>query len=86
MANRLRLPRDLVDEVTAELQAARTKAARDEVRVRALETLLETVRGVSRELGRPATAVDLLTVADPRELTRRHRLLTALRQGADKPS
>jgi hypothetical protein len=86
MANRLRMPRDLADEVADELRTARTRAARDEVRVRTLETLLETVRRVSRELGRPATPLDLLTVSDVRELTRRHRLLTALRQGGDKPS
>jgi hypothetical protein len=86
MANRLHLPRDLSEEVTAELRTARTQAARDEVRVRALETLLETVRSVSRELGRPATPVDLLTVADSRELTRRHRLLAALRQRPDTAS
>jgi hypothetical protein len=79
MANRLRLPRDLADEVSAELRAARTQAARDEVRVRSLETLLDTVHGVTRELGRPATPLDLLTVSDPRELTRRRRLLAALR-------
>lgn len=83
MAKRLRLPRDLSEEVAAELRAARTQAAHDEVRVRALETLLETVRAVSQELGRPATTLDLLAADDPRELTRRHRLLAALRQPLD---
>jgi hypothetical protein len=86
MAKRLRLPRDLSEEVTAELRAARTQAARDEVRVRALESLLDTVRSVSQELGRPVTTPDLLAGADPRELTRRHRLLAALRQPADTAS
>jgi hypothetical protein len=83
MANRLPLPRDLSEEVAGELRTARTRAARDEVRVRALETLLETVRCVSHELGRPATPLDLLSVTDARELTRRHRLLAALRQRPD---
>jgi hypothetical protein len=75
-----RPPRDLVDEIDAELLAARRKAVWDDARVRALEELLETTRRVARELSRPATLTDLLATApDPAERHRRRRLLQALR-------
>jgi hypothetical protein len=73
--------RDLIDEIDAELVAARRRGAWNDTRVRALEELLETTRRVIQELGRPATLADLLTTAPTAaEQHRRRRLLRALRR------
>lgn len=80
--HRLALPRDLTDEITAELIHARIRVARSASRVSALENLLEVVWTVERDLGRPVTLVDLVASADPPERARRMRLVRALRPSA----
>jgi hypothetical protein len=85
MARELPLPRDLADEIAAELRSARRRAAFDGVRVGSLEALLEVVRRVSGGLRRPATPGDVLADApDAVERDRRRRLLLALRERADR--
>ena len=74
-SHRLPLPRDLTDEITAELIHARIRVARSASRVTALESLLDVVWRLERELGRPVTMLDLLATDDPDE--RRRRLLLA---------
>jgi hypothetical protein len=74
------LPPDLSREIAGELAAARRSLAHDETRVRALESLLELVRALSRRLHREATLDDVLTTAQsPAEQAERRRLLAALR-------
>jgi hypothetical protein len=74
-----RVPRDLVTEIDAELVEARARKAWDDVRVRALEELLETVRDVGRELDRTVTLNDLIATAPTAvERNRRERLLHVL--------
>jgi hypothetical protein len=75
----LPLPRELADEVAAELLAARRSLVRDEARVEALEALLDLVWTLSRELGRPATLVDVLAPSKPIEREHRRRLVHLLR-------
>lgn len=77
--HRFSLPRDLTGEITAELIYARIRVARSESRVAALESLLDLVWLLEKELGRPVTLLDLLSGADPAEQTRRLRLVRALR-------
>jgi hypothetical protein len=72
------LPPNLIDEIDTELVAARRRAVWDDARVRALEELLETARGVSLELGRPATLADLLGTAPTRAERQRRRSLVQL--------
>jgi len=77
--SRISLPRDLSGEITAELIQARIRVARSESRVTALESLLDLVWRLERELRRPVTLVDLLSGADPAEQERRLGLARALR-------
>jgi hypothetical protein len=69
------LPRDLTEEITAELINARIRVARSASRVTALESLLDIVWRLEHELRRPVTLLDLLSTDDPDE--RRRRLLLA---------
>jgi hypothetical protein len=78
-AHRVALPRDLTGEVTAELIQARIKVARSASRVSDLESLLEIVWVLERELRRPVTLLDLLSELDPAERARRMGLVRALR-------
>jgi hypothetical protein len=73
------LPRDLSEEITAELIHARIRVARSASRVAALESLLDIVWLLEHELRRPVTLLDLLSGADPAEQARRTRLVRALR-------
>jgi hypothetical protein len=59
----------------------RIRVARSASRVAALESLLDLVWQLERELRRPVTFLDLLSDAtDPVERARRTRLVRALRQ------
>ena len=78
--HRLSLPRDLSGEITGELILARIRVARSESRVAALESLLETVSLLERQLRRPVTVLDLLSSGDPAERARRLRLARSLRE------
>lgn len=73
------LPRDLADEISAELLVARRSLVRDTTRVEALEVLLDIVSTLSRRLGRPATLPDVLGATEPMERERRRRLIHVLR-------
>jgi hypothetical protein len=74
------LPRDLTDEITAELIHARIQVARSAMRVAALESLLDIVWVLERELLRPPTLLDLLSTNDPDERRRRLLLARSLRR------
>jgi hypothetical protein len=75
-----RFPRDLVDEIDAELVAARRVLTWDGARVRALEELLATARSVALDLGRGVEPADLVAAAPTEaERTRRQRLMRTLR-------
>ena len=76
---RLRLPRDLTEEITAELIRARIRVERSASRVTALESLLDVVWLLEHELGRTPTLLDLLSTDDPDERRRRLRLARSLR-------
>jgi hypothetical protein len=74
------LPRSLLEEIDAELVAARRRLTFEDARVGALESLLETSRVVTRELGRPPGLPDLLATApSAAERHQRRRLLHVLR-------
>jgi hypothetical protein len=77
--HRLSLQRDLSAEITSELIHARIRVARSASRVSALESLLEIVWLLERELRRPPTLLDLLSTDDPYERRRRLRLARCLR-------
>jgi hypothetical protein len=74
------VPRDLTEEITAELIHARIRVARSASRVAALESLLESVWTLERELRRPVTVLDLLSSGDPPERARVLRLVRSLRE------
>jgi hypothetical protein len=78
-AHRLSLPRDLTNEITAELINARIRVARSASRVTALESLLDIVWQLEHELHRPVTLLDLLSTDDPDERKRRLQLARCLR-------
>jgi hypothetical protein len=69
----------LSGEITAELILARIRVARSESRVAALESLLEAVWMLERELKRPVTVLDMLSSCDPSERARLVRLVRSLR-------
>jgi hypothetical protein len=69
----------LSGEITAELILARIRVSRSESRVAALESLLEAVWTLERELRRPVTVPDVLSSCDPSERTRLLRLVRSLR-------
>lgn len=69
-------PRDLVDEIEAELIPARSALVRNDLRVAALEALLDLAWKLALELGRPVTISDLLTAA-PTPVEHAHRLQLA---------
>jgi hypothetical protein len=83
------LPRDLTGEITSELIQARIRVARSASRVSALESLLDVVWLLERELRRPVTLLDLVSNTDPPEQERRMRLVRALRaqmnEGEESP-
>ena len=81
--HRLALTRELTGEITSELIRARIRVARSASRVSALESLLEVVWLLERELDRPVTLLDLISGADAPEQARRIRLVRALRLGTD---
>lgn len=66
------LPRDLTYEITVELIEARGGFVRSDLRVTALENVLDTACALERELGRPVTLSDLLSrVSHMKERARR---------------
>lgn len=73
------LPRDLSGEITSELIHARIRVARSKSRIAELESLLDVVWLLERELRRPVTLLDLLSGAEPAEQARRRRLVRVLR-------
>lgn len=82
-AHRPALPCDLAGEITAELIQARIRVARSASRVSALESLLDVVWLLERELRRPVTLLDLVSDTDSPERVRRMRLVRALRLPED---
>jgi hypothetical protein len=64
---------------------ARIRVARSGSRVAALESLLDVVWRLERELRRPITLVDLLSTDDPDERRRRLRLARSLRSRPTPP-
>jgi hypothetical protein len=76
------IPHDLVDEIEAELIPARSALVRNDLRVAALEALLELAWKLAGELSRPVTLGDLLASAStPVERAYRLQLARSLRNG-----
>jgi hypothetical protein len=79
-SDHLRLPRDFLDEVEIELQAAHRRSARNRARVDALEQLRRLSRAIALELHRPITAFDVIRSTDePHERERLRQLVRELR-------
>jgi hypothetical protein len=72
------LPRDFLDEIEAELAAARRSFTRDCTRTAALEELRRLARAATNELGRPITVFEFIRFAAPQD--ERERRLTLVRR------
>ena len=71
------LPRDFVNEVEVELDAARRSFAHDRARTAALKELHRIALAVNRDFGRPITVFDFVRSAST--LRERERRLTLVR-------
>jgi hypothetical protein len=75
------LPRDFLEEVESELQAARLALLADTARADALEELQRIARAVSAHLGRPVTVFDVIrATTNPEDQKARIKLVRQLRR------
>ena len=72
------LPRDFLDEVEVELEAARRGVPRDRQRTVELEELRRAAAGVTRDLRRPITIFDFIRSAPARDERERRLALVRL--------